>query len=469
MPRPFLRLLGFTLLAAPSLASVLVVAPSGAPFTEIQAAVDASSDGDVVLVRSGTYASFVIRNQELAVVADVGAVVQVAGAIRVSGVGPTRSVLLSGLKATGNATTDATKHGLFARNCFGALRVVGCELTGIPLPLGVTFTLPPTDHYQFVLPPCYGGQGAQIEGCLDVAFVGCTLRGSDAPPTNGYGGYGTRPNGGRTDGGHGLYAIHSQIALAEGALIGGRPGVFGSGDCEPAPYADPNGYVGAAGEGCRTRLSYLFASRCTFVGAPGWGSVCLDQCFCEPPSDGANALVVEFPPTSAQTLECSLSPGAGGVPNGGPCPCGIGGNFCVPSAPPGTAGSPSIGPINALAANARRLTTTSLVREGQTVTMVFTGRPGDRVELLASSRSAFHVLPGIFGVRLVGFSRGTPMLVQQVGTIGASGTLAQTWTVGDLAAGETSRITYFQAMHEDTSGQVTLSCLAPVVILDQAY
>lgn len=470
--RPVLlqRFLAIPLVSLPATAGVLVVAPSGAPFTQIQTAVDAASDGDVVLVKSGTYASFVIRNQELAIVADTNATVNVDGAIRVSGVAATRSVLLSGLHSTGNALTDETRHGLFARNCAGALRVIGCELSGIPLPLGVAFPGYPNSHYQFLLAPCYGGQGAQIEGCLDVAFVGCTLRGSDAPPTSGYGGFGTRPNGGNTDGGSALYAHQSQVALADNTLTGGRSGVWGFAgyaQCEPPPYANPNGYLGAAGEGCRSNLSFVFASHCTFTGAPGWGSVCLDQCFCEAPSNGANALVIGAPPVAAQLLQCTLAPGAGGVPNGGACPCGIGGNFCIPTSPAGLPGTASVGPVTALGGSARQLAATRLAREGQVVTLTFTGQPGDRVELLTSARTGFQLAPGLRGVRLVRSNR--PALVQQVGTLGPSGTLDVSYTAGDLAAGETARIVYFQALHIDGANQVTLSSLAPVVLLDQAY
>ena len=457
--------------SAPCAADVLVVAPSGAPYTEIQAAIDVAQDGDVVLVKAGTYASFVIRNRELAVVADAGAVVNVDGAIRVSGLTVTRSVLLSGLRATGTATSNPqSRHGLFARNCSGSLRVVGCTLTGVPLSVGVTF-LGFQGNYGFVLPACYEGQGAQIEGCADVAFVASALRGSDATPTTGYLGYGTRPNAGEADGGHGLLATASQIALLDGALNGGRPGLYQysgtSTPCEPPPFAEPGGYIGAAGEGCRADGAFVFASACTFTGAPGWGPTCLAQCWCERPSDGANALAVTAAATAAQLLGCTLAPGLGGLPNGSPCPCGIGGNFCNPNSLPGTNGLATVGPVNVLAGAARGLSGTPVAREGQLVTLTFAGQPGDRVELLQSDRTGFQFHPAARGVLLLRRTR--PMLVQQVGTIGAGGTLTQTFMVGELGSGIESRIVHLQAAMIDGTNQTTLSSPAAVVLLDSAF
>ena len=51
------------------LPQVLVVGP-GEPFVTIQPAIDAAQDGDVVLVRPGTYAGFVVDGKSLVVHAD---------------------------------------------------------------------------------------------------------------------------------------------------------------------------------------------------------------------------------------------------------------------------------------------------------------------------------------------------------------------------------------------------------------
>src|SRR5262249_13267271 len=104
--------------------------------------------------------------------------------------------------------------------------------------------------------------------------------------------------------------------------------------------------------------------------------------------------------------------------------------------------------------------------QGQ-VTLTFSGQPGDRVELLHSERTGFVFQPGLRGVQLVRRSR--PQLVGQVGTIGSSGTLTQTFTVSELGAGVQSRLSWFQAVMTDASGQTTLSSPAAIVLLDSAF
>src|SRR5262245_38901988 len=60
MSRALLSLLTITLLVAPSLASTWYVGGSGADFDEIQPAIDAAQDGDVILVRPGSYNTFTL-------------------------------------------------------------------------------------------------------------------------------------------------------------------------------------------------------------------------------------------------------------------------------------------------------------------------------------------------------------------------------------------------------------------------
>src|SRR5437016_2892190 len=71
--------------------NVLIVDSSGSgQYTDIQSAVDAAQEGDVVLVRTGTYFTFLVSNKELAVVGDAGANVQIVGAIRVHDLAATK-------------------------------------------------------------------------------------------------------------------------------------------------------------------------------------------------------------------------------------------------------------------------------------------------------------------------------------------------------------------------------------------
>src|SRR5688572_17225523 len=78
--------------------NVHVVDLHGTGLTQIQSGVDAAVDGDVVLVKSGTYASFVVPNKGLAIVADTGADVRVLGAIRARNLAAGKTLLLANLR-----------------------------------------------------------------------------------------------------------------------------------------------------------------------------------------------------------------------------------------------------------------------------------------------------------------------------------------------------------------------------------
>ena len=93
-------------LAAPQ--DVLVVDDSSGPgfdFTTIGDAVDAAQDGDVVLVRAGSYTgTATISGKSLVVTADTDAVVDFTGALAVVGLAEQQTVLLSGIRAQPDAS-----------------------------------------------------------------------------------------------------------------------------------------------------------------------------------------------------------------------------------------------------------------------------------------------------------------------------------------------------------------------------
>ena len=101
-------------LAGPARAGVLVVAPTGA-YTTIQAAVDAAVDDDVILVKSGTYPSFVVRGKSLVIAEDAGHTVLVDGAIRIGNINGTRS-------SDSTVTTDGRSFGIRPRTSSASLR-----------------------------------------------------------------------------------------------------------------------------------------------------------------------------------------------------------------------------------------------------------------------------------------------------------------------------------------------------------
>ena len=98
-------------LATAARADVLVVSPTG-HFPTIQSAVDAAVDDDVILVKSGTYYSFVVRGKSLVIAEDAGQTVRIDGAIRIGNINGTRTVVLMGLENTGGiVTTNVVAQG----------------------------------------------------------------------------------------------------------------------------------------------------------------------------------------------------------------------------------------------------------------------------------------------------------------------------------------------------------------------
>src|SRR5262245_20334465 len=84
--------------------SVFVVASVPGPgvfSTDIQPAVDAAADGDVVLVKAGAYSGFTINAKGVSVVADAGASVVANGLVFVSSLSASQNVLLQRLVVHG--------------------------------------------------------------------------------------------------------------------------------------------------------------------------------------------------------------------------------------------------------------------------------------------------------------------------------------------------------------------------------
>lgn len=214
-------------LASLARANVRVVAPSGAPFTQISSAIAAASDGDVVLVRSGVYTEFTITNKELAIVADAGADVRITQQVRILNLAATRSVLFSGLSI--RPTADVMVDALTLELDQGAVRLVGCELRG-PL---MTQSLPS---------PIIA-RALYVFSCQDVALSSCTL----------LGGLSTRH-----EGVPGLFADASSVFVGQSSVLGSR-GADGG----------PTGYGYGGGEGVLERSAHVITSASVLVGGPG--------------------------------------------------------------------------------------------------------------------------------------------------------------------------------------------------------
>lgn len=194
-----------------SAGDVLVVDPGQAgAFAHLPIAVAAAADGDIVLVRPGSYSGTVTVDGLGVTIVGEGAV-RLDGRIEISNVPAESEVLIGGLTVFG--PDNRGEPAVEAVNCSGSVRVVDCELTGSL-----------DDFNGIVLGRV--GPGAEVSGCAEVAIIDSVLRGGQ--PTV----YGGLTFGQNYKGGAGLVADQvRQLTLMRSVLRGnmGSSDIFGVG------------------------------------------------------------------------------------------------------------------------------------------------------------------------------------------------------------------------------------------------
>ncbi|MEM7203850.1 MAG: hypothetical protein AAF628_26540 [Planctomycetota bacterium] len=220
LPRTLLWSLAGSLALAPaSFAQTVwtVDDDGGAAFTSIQAAVDAASDGDVIVVSDGSYAEFTLDGKGLAVLADEAAAVVVQGTpgavtTLVRNVPAGQRALLRGL-------TFAPSAQLFGR----VLSIESCA--GTVWIEDVAYVMPSTFPLFYFLAQ---EEATWVGDSAAVVFVGSTLPGAD----------GATPGQGNERGSVALRSENSAVFvhgcdLRTGASLvetgTGRTGVFADG------------------------------------------------------------------------------------------------------------------------------------------------------------------------------------------------------------------------------------------------
>lgn len=407
--------------------NVLVVGPGPGQLAEIQAGVDAALDGDVILVKSGTYQSFLVVNKEISIVADVGQTVNVTGAIRARGLTADRTLVIAGLHATGHVSSSPLEgDGMYLKNCSGFVRVQDCTLAGFQggAPCGTT-----------------PRHGAEIEGCAAVSFERCTLRGArvDEP--------GQTPWGAVRQG-DGLVATGSGIALDACSIRGGEQGLVCNG------YSDG----GNGGHGCVLTSSFLFAAKSELRGGDGTNTN-VGLAFA---GSGGNGLVAVDTATAVHVLDSQLIAGMRGTNYN----CGLCGTCCW-----GDDGAPYSIPagssIDFLPGTGRTLSAASVARESTALALTIGGVAGDIVALRIDRRPAFAFDPGQFGTSLV--AAPTPARWLILGTVPSSSVLNATLPLLSIPASDPGRTFYLQTLHTDVNGQHRLGSPLTLVVLDSAY
>lgn len=196
-------------------AAVLIVDISGSPGTipDLQSAVNAAADGDILLVRTGDYSTIfgfgpiAIVDKSLTLVADPPGATVIAPGFLVSQIGASKTVVIRGIDCIGTypgipfpsgANFDAVK----VTNSAGTVLVEDCDLQG-----GIGGAV-----FNQGLP---GFVGVNVENAK-ATVVRCELRGGPGFP-------GLGPFASLGPGGPGAIALGGTLALFECTVIGYSP------------------------------------------------------------------------------------------------------------------------------------------------------------------------------------------------------------------------------------------------------
>jgi hypothetical protein len=410
---------------APSAAAdVWTVIPNGSgDFVQIQAAVDAAVDGDVLLVSPGTYAGFAIEEKSVWVLA-VGGTVTVTNTVSIQNLTSNQSALLAGITVNAQTILDfppprtlRQAPGLSLANNVGHVRAQNCTFKGAR----------GTTQYSEL---GNGGAGADIESCLSVAFSGCSFLGGNGRFACDFVWCGAP----YARGGHGVRTNLSIAAFYACTLQGGV------GD---QAEADP---PGNGGNGCDVPTFAIFASGTQFIGGQGgW----MQNVHFSGGNGGDGVHVASG--ARAFLLDNSYTPGPAGFSSFG--------NHGNPGST--TAGG---GIFNFWNEPKRLATSSILATSGGTLTVSFQGAPGDRVYLPTASTSHWQLVKVKFGVWLL------PVPVRldhtPVAILSPSGTATIQFPMPNLAAGESVRRAFAQAVFLSTQGQVVLGSPLHFAILN---
>ncbi len=435
---PLVRaLIAVLVLCSSALANVLVVRTAGAPYTTIQAAVNAAVDGDVILVKQpSSYAGFTITNKALTVVGD-GFVVNVTSRVVVQSLAATRTVVLSQLDVhppQGLVPISA----LVLTGIDGQVRVEGCTLTGndgvldLNCPSGYPYGCG-TD----------GGRGVDIgPGTGGVAFVGCTITGGDGGTIPSGDPAGNNPGGA---GGDGARCVGMRASIHDCTLRGGDGGTMST-------------IGGDAGDGVQLRasgsfLTQLLLSNTSSTG--GHGGSASDVFGLQDAGDGGDGLDIGTG-TLGMTLDSTL---VGGSPGGCFVPCTHHGAPGVPVR--------ANGAHTAFAVSHVALTAPAVVRAGTTMTLQLAADPGDAIYLFESSVTSFigrASWRGFWLARAPGpvLFQSPPTPIAVLPGLGSASVVVPAPSLAPTAQGRTH---FYQAYRVSPSGSLTLGSYAAVTVV----
>ncbi len=404
---------GVFLLAPLASADVRVVSPTG-PYTQIQDAVNAANDGDLVLVKAGTYAGFLVQAKSLTIVGDANPLPTVQGTVTVSGLTLGQAVSLIRFRAIGATAGSASDHfGLYSSNNQGSVRCQGCSFYGAR---SVDATYPD------------GSDGVRIDNSADVSMVACSVYGGTSfwesiilpiPSI----------------GGRGATCQSSTLTIIDSTIWGGAGGESGF------------GVSGDGGIGLQAIDCAIFGSNSTIQGGPGGYGVF--QFGPVPGNGGAGAIL--HPVSVMRVLNCSLVGGQDGdyETTGLSGPAHLGATFDFL---PGTERTLTVAP--------------NPLRELQSVNLSFHGAPGEQVFLLVGLETAVQWDPLLLANFLIAPPHYRTLFL---GTTNAAGDLSVSRPFGDLGGTTQSRTYFLQPLFSGAGGAQQLGTPVTLAVLDQAF
>jgi hypothetical protein len=382
-------------------------------FPTIQAAVDAASDGDVLVVAKGAYSGFTIDGKGLWVLALPPSAPQstVSGRVTVLNLPANSMVVIAGLNITAPSSTfGQLSPGVSLVHCSGPILLRQCTIKGGAF----------LQHFSTPASP-----GVRIIDCPRVFLAGCVAEGGD--------GMFAYDDPGQT-GGIGLDSASSAVALYDCTIRGGKGG-------------DEGNPGGNGGTGCRVDNWGVFLSGTQIIGGKGGDG---SSIFCGVKGNGGDGLAV----TNAQALILHST-----MQGGAPGSYGCGGG--APGQPLVAIGSSVVN----LPGYRKFLGAPWLAGDASPLTLSLGAQPGDAFHFLFARGPNFMPQVSVNGVWAIPPPVGAsaPLL----GIVPASGSLQVPLQLRDLGGSPVATRYFGQGLCEDMAGAQWLTSPLYVAVLDR--